>query len=124
MVHEPSTGEIGGIDAQGGGVLSCGGDRGERDSASSMETHEVSAKGASCPVGGTNGRPRHQPVTFDPHSGSVLSLKVSTCTLHQVRLHVHCTCRVHLHVHVKKLGCRGNNSNLSRNSEGQWINLG
>ena len=82
MVHEPSTGEIGGIDAQGGGVLSCGGDRGGRDSASSMETHEVSAKGVSCSVGGTNGRPRHQPVTFDPHSGSVLSLKVSTCTLH------------------------------------------
>ena len=77
MIHEPSTGEIGGIGAESG---DCSSDRGERDGAPLlMENHEGSTMGASGSRGDTASGPlRHQPVTFDPHSGSVLSLKVST----------------------------------------------
>ena len=82
---EPSTGEFGdgakegSASCDGGDRVSCGGGGAERDGASLMESPEASTSGAVST--GVNGTVKHQPVTFNPHGGSVLSLKVN--------LHVH-----------------------------------
>ena len=85
---EPSTGEFGdgaeegSVSCDGGDRMSCDGGGTERDGGLLMESPEASTSGAvSTGVGGTV---KHQPVTFNPHGGSVLSLKVS------LHIHVHC----------------------------------
>jgi hypothetical protein len=64
------------VSGEGGGA--------EKGGASLVrEIHEASSSsGASSAssAGGVGGVVKHQPVTFNPHGGSVLSLKVSVCT--------------------------------------------
>ena len=87
---EPSTGEFGdggpgevaSVNCDGGDDMSCEGGGAERAGASLVrEIDEASASGATAGVG--PGAMKHHPVTFNPHGGSVLSLKVS------VLVHVH-----------------------------------
>ena len=94
---EPSTGEFGdggpgevasvscdgdgvscdggdGVNCDDGDRVSCEGGGAERDGASLVrEIDEASASGAT----GVGGAVKPHPVTFNPHGGSVLSLKVS-----------------------------------------------
>ena len=96
---EPSTGEFGDggpgevasvscddgdrMSCEDGDSVSCEGGGAERDGASLVrEIDEASASGATAGVG--PGAVKRHPVTFNPHGGSVLSLKVS--------VHVQCTC--------------------------------
>ena len=89
---EPSTGEFGDggpgeegsvscdggdrMSCDGGDSVSCEGSGAVRDGASLVrEIDEASASGATAGVG--PGAVKHHPVTFNPHGGSVLSLKVS-----------------------------------------------
>lgn len=69
----PPTGEFGGEVAERGDVNIISGGGVERNRHSLVEAHEVPrGQPASTSIGATP-----QPVTFEPHSGSVLSLKVS-----------------------------------------------
>ena len=65
-----------GVSCDGGDRMSCEGGGAVRDGASLVrEIDEASASGATAGVG--PGAVKHRPVTFNPHGGSVLSLKVS-----------------------------------------------
>ena len=69
------------VTCDGGDGMSCEGGGAKRDGASLIR--EASSNGANSSNGaiitGVGGAVKHQPVTFNPHGGSVLSLKVSVC---------------------------------------------
>ena len=63
------------MSCDGGDGVSCEGGGAKRDGGSLMDSHEASTSGAVST--GVSGKVKRQPVTFNPHGGSVLSLKVS-----------------------------------------------